>query len=83
MDRPGASALLYEVSGAILGCVGVVLFGFGLFPSINPIQWRHNIGDAYLIASRVSLVASVAAMSIGWWLSRTTQRRRNSPMQNP
>ena len=73
-------AVLCEVAGVAIACCGVLLFGFGVFPLVNPIQWRLNVGDAYLMASRGSLAASLIAMSIGWRLSCVAQRAKKCPV---
>jgi len=73
-------AVLCEIAGVAIACGGVVLFGFGVFPLVNPIQWRLNVGDAYLTASRGSLAASLIAMSIGWRLSCLVQRAKKCPV---
>jgi len=71
---PAWRAALYEVAACIVALIGAAMFGFGIFPFINTIQWRWNYGPAYMPASVFSLFASFIVMWIGWRLSRKGQR---------
>ena len=77
------SASLYEAVACALALLGVVMFGFGIFPCVNPIQWRFNFGPEYLPASVVSLVASILVMWIAWRLSREGQRLKQEEKERP
>ena len=63
----------YETVACLMALGGVLMFGFGIFPCINPIQFRLDFGPAYLPASLFSLPASILIMWIAWRLSREAQ----------
>src|SRR4051794_22368543 len=64
---------LYEGAAWVLALGGALMLGFGLFPCLNPIQWRVNLGPRYLPASLFSFAASFPIMWIAWRLSRQAQ----------
>ncbi len=66
-------AALYEILACVLAFVGILLFGFGIFPWINPLQFRLSLGSHYLLPSMFSLPASVVIMWIALRMSREGQ----------
>jgi hypothetical protein len=64
----------YEVAAILLALVGVVMFGFGIYPVVNPIQFGLDLGPGYLPASLFSLVGSIVVLWIALRLSRESQR---------
>src|ERR1051325_11519402 len=63
-------AAFYRFAARILVLVGLVMFGFGIFPCVNPIQFRLTFGPEYLGDSIISLVASILILWLAWRLSR-------------
>lgn len=66
------SAILEALAG-LMAILGALMFVFGLFPRLNPIQWRLIFGPAYLTTSMASLVASIPVMALAWWLSQRSR----------
>jgi hypothetical protein len=64
---------VYEAVATVLAFAGVLLFGFGAFPCLNPIQWKFNFGPDYLPASLFSLLGSLPIMWSAWRLSQQGQ----------
>jgi hypothetical protein len=65
---------IYEIVARVLALGGTLLFGFAIFPLVNPTQWRLNFGADYLPAVVISLVVSVLIMWMAWRLSRKAQQ---------
>jgi hypothetical protein len=74
---------VYESIASLLALLGAVLFGFGLCPVLNPIQFRMNLGPAFLPAMIFCLPASLMLMWIAFRLSRQAQRLKESEASNP
>jgi len=81
--RPTWRTSHYEAAAWVIALIGVVLFGFGIFPCVNPIQWDSNFGPDYLLASMISLVASIGVLWIAWRLSREGQRLKHEEKERP
>lgn len=60
-----------------MALLGVLMFGFGIFPFANPIQFGFIFGQRYLPASLFSLVGSVPALWIALRLSREAQQKKD------
>jgi predicted Co/Zn/Cd cation transporter (cation efflux family) len=65
---------IYEIEALVLALVGVLMFGFGIFPFINSTQFGFAFGSGYRPASVFSVPASMVVMWIAWRLSQEAQR---------
>jgi hypothetical protein len=65
---------IYEVTGALLAFCGALVFGFGIYPHVNPMQFKLDLGPSYYAASLACIPTSLIMMAIGLLLSKQAQR---------
>jgi hypothetical protein len=66
----------YESLASCLAFAGVLVFGFAIFPLVNPVQWELNWGREYAVPAYVCAVLGPLTMYLAWCLSRWAQSRQ-------
>ena len=65
---------IYGLAALTLAFVGVSMFGFGIFPVVNPIQFEMTVGWGNRPASIFSFLASIVVLWIALRWSGEAQR---------
>src|SRR3954469_862230 len=74
---------IYEAVAVSLGLCGAIVFGFGIFPHVNPVQFKLSFGPKYYAASIACITVSIVMMGSGLLLSLKAQSMNPSHAFSP